>query len=95
MPAKLIRCVKAVKAKGVKNPWGICIASTGLKPHRSYSKRMVTKFGVGDIVKHKTGKWTGKVVKVRENYPGYPKDITAYDVDDSIGSWSEEELEKV
>ena len=35
MPKKLERCVRRVKAKGgVKNPWAVCIASTGLKPHR-------------------------------------------------------------
>lgn len=36
MPAKLIRCVKKVKAKskGKKvNPWAVCVSSTGLKPH--------------------------------------------------------------
>lgn len=34
MPAKLTRCVKKVRAKGIKNPWGICISSTGLYPHK-------------------------------------------------------------
>lgn len=35
MPAKLERCVKKVKAKGgTKNAWAVCVASTGLKPHR-------------------------------------------------------------
>lgn len=36
MPAKLERCVRKVKAKGGKgkNPWAICVASTGLKPHK-------------------------------------------------------------
>ena len=32
MPEKLERCVAKVKAKGnVKNPWAVCIASTGIK----------------------------------------------------------------
>jgi len=40
MPAKLIRCVKKVKAKGGKvNPWAVCIASTGIKPHRRKKKQ--------------------------------------------------------
>lgn len=34
MPKRLDRCVKKVKKKGIKNPWGICIKSTGLKPHK-------------------------------------------------------------
>lgn len=34
MPLKLIKCVKAVKAKGIGNPWAICIKSTGLYPHK-------------------------------------------------------------
>lgn len=36
MPAKLERCVEEVKrkgGKGAKNPFAICVASTGLKPH--------------------------------------------------------------
>ena len=32
-PAKLERCVKKVKARGGKNPWAICQASTGQKAH--------------------------------------------------------------
>ena len=32
MPAKLERCVRKVKAKGgVKNPWAVCVAATGIK----------------------------------------------------------------
>jgi len=31
MPAKLERCLKAVKKTGVKNPYGICVKSTGIK----------------------------------------------------------------
>jgi len=35
VPAKLERCVKKVKAKGgAVNPWAVCVAATGLKPHR-------------------------------------------------------------
>ena len=35
MPKKLERCVAKVKAKGkAKSPWGVCVKSTGLKPHR-------------------------------------------------------------
>jgi hypothetical protein len=44
MPAKLMRCIKDVKKKGVKNPWGICIASTGLHPHKVKVK---TKYQMG------------------------------------------------
>ena len=43
MPAKLMRCVKDVKAKnrgkGKKvNPWAVCVASTGLKPEHKKKK---------------------------------------------------------
>jgi hypothetical protein len=32
MPDKLDRCLKKVRAKGgVKNPYAICVASTGIK----------------------------------------------------------------
>jgi hypothetical protein len=36
MPAKLMRCVRKVKAKGKSTSaaYGICIKSTGQKPHR-------------------------------------------------------------
>lgn len=36
MPSKLLRCVAKVKAKskGKVNPWAVCVASTGLKPHK-------------------------------------------------------------
>ena len=34
MPKKLMSCVKKVKKKGVKNPWGICVKSTGQKPKK-------------------------------------------------------------
>jgi hypothetical protein len=30
-----MRCIKKLKRKGIKNPWGICIASTGQYPHKS------------------------------------------------------------
>ena len=46
MPAKLERCVEKVKAKGSGvNPWAVCVASTGLKPHKrgSTSKGKKTK----------------------------------------------------
>ena len=36
MPKKLMDCVAKVKARhqaGV-NPWAVCVASTGLKPHK-------------------------------------------------------------
>lgn len=41
MPKKLLSCVKKVKAKGGDvNPWAVCVASTGLHPHkRKTSKR--------------------------------------------------------
>lgn len=35
MPEKLLSCVRKVRRKGIKNPWGICISSTGLYPHRN------------------------------------------------------------
>ena len=41
MPAKLLRCVKKVKAKGGKSAkyaWPICIKSTGQKPHKKKRK---------------------------------------------------------
>lgn len=44
MPAKLERCVKHVKEskegrqKRV-NPWAVCVASTGLKPHKKKEKK--------------------------------------------------------
>lgn len=44
MPAKLERCVKKVKAQNKKkgsakvNPWAVCVASTGQKPHRRKKK---------------------------------------------------------
>ena len=31
MPAKLERCVKKVRKKGVKNPWAVCVKATGIK----------------------------------------------------------------
>ena len=35
MPKKLEDCVRDVKAKGgVDNPWAVCVASTGEKPHK-------------------------------------------------------------
>ncbi len=41
MPAKLKRCVRKVRAKGVpKNrAWPICVKSTGQKPHRKRKVR--------------------------------------------------------
>lgn len=40
MPAKLKRCVQKVKAKGgVRNPWAVCVASTGQKPHKQKKKK--------------------------------------------------------
>lgn len=40
MPTKLIRCVRKVKAKKTAvNPWAVCIASTGLKPHRRQKRK--------------------------------------------------------
>lgn len=43
MPKKLKSCVRKVKAKnkgkGKKvNPWAVCVASTGQKPHRKKGK---------------------------------------------------------
>lgn len=39
MPKKLMDCVRKVKARNAKskkkvNPWAVCVASTGLKPHK-------------------------------------------------------------
>jgi len=34
MPKKLESCLKKLKKKGVKNPYGICIKSTGQRPHK-------------------------------------------------------------
>jgi len=40
MPAKLERCVRKVKMRGgAVNPWAVCVASTGLKPHRRKRSR--------------------------------------------------------
>jgi len=39
MPKKLQSCLKKVKKKGVKNPYGICISSTGQKPHKKKGKK--------------------------------------------------------
>lgn len=42
MPAKLIRCVEAVKKKGgpsAKYAWPICIKSTGQKPHKRKKRK--------------------------------------------------------
>ncbi len=40
MPAKLERCVSDVKAKGMSDDsaWGICVDSTGEKPHKEVIK---------------------------------------------------------
>jgi len=46
MPKKLEDCVKQVKAQNAAkrgsdrkvNPWAVCVASTGLKPHKSKKK---------------------------------------------------------
>lgn len=43
MPKKLTSCVLKVKKKysnGKYNPWAVCIASTGLKPHKITLRRM-------------------------------------------------------
>jgi len=39
MPKKLVQCVEDVKRKNRKgkkkvNPYAVCVASTGLKPHK-------------------------------------------------------------
>lgn len=40
MPKKLMDCVRKVsKKKGTKSAWGICVASTGLKPHKKGKKK--------------------------------------------------------
>jgi hypothetical protein len=44
MPAKLERCVEHVKAQNradrkKRNPWAVCVASTGLKPHKEGAKK--------------------------------------------------------
>lgn len=39
MPKKLKRCIaKVKKQKNVKNPYGICVKSTGQKPHKRKKK---------------------------------------------------------
>ncbi len=39
MPKKLLRCVKKVEVKNPDiNAWGICIKSTGLKPHKKMTE---------------------------------------------------------
>lgn len=43
MPEKLLRCVKHVKEskagrQGRVNPWAVCVASTGQKPHKKKKK---------------------------------------------------------
>jgi len=43
MPKKLLSCVEKVKRKDVRNPWAICIASTGQYPHSKKGKRRLTK----------------------------------------------------
>ena len=43
MPKKLKSCVRKVKRRGIKNPWGICVASTGQKPHRRKSAHRKTR----------------------------------------------------
>ena len=39
MPERLIRCVKKVSKTNPKFAWGICVKSTGLKPHISKKKK--------------------------------------------------------
>ena len=46
MPKKLERCVAHVKASNARserkkkmNPWAVCVASTGLKPHKGGKKK--------------------------------------------------------
>ena len=40
MPAKLKRCIRKVKKQSPKvNPYAVCIASTGQKPHRRKKKK--------------------------------------------------------
>lgn len=40
MPKKLMDCVAKVKARKSSkvNPWAVCVASTGLKPHKGKKK---------------------------------------------------------
>lgn len=40
MPKKLEDCVAKVKARkdSKVNPWAVCVASTGLKPHKEKKK---------------------------------------------------------
>ena len=64
MPEKLERCVSDVKAKGMSDDsaWGICVDSTGEKPHKESLKgqvveAMILKEHVGDnkfLVKNTT-----------------------------------------
>jgi len=64
LPEKLERCVSDVKAKGMSDDsaWGICVDSTGEKPHKESLKgqvveAMILKEHVGDnkfLVKNKT-----------------------------------------
>ena len=40
MPKKLMSCVSKVKAKGTaRNPYAVCVKSTGQKPHASKGGR--------------------------------------------------------
>lgn len=40
MPKKLKSCVKQVKAKGgAVNPYAVCVASTGQKPHKKKTRK--------------------------------------------------------
>lgn len=44
MPRKIMSCIRKVKAKAKKsgkkvNPWAVCVAATGQKPHKKRRKK--------------------------------------------------------
>lgn len=45
MPAKLVRCVDKVMAKGMpkSSAWPICVKSTGLSPHKKKNESLPRK----------------------------------------------------
>jgi len=54
VPKKLEDCVADVKAKGgVDNPWAVCVASTGEKPHKKEVKEKAQAEIVESMIKEK------------------------------------------
>ena len=50
MPEKLERCVRDVKAQGKSedSAWGICVDSTGEKPHQDTKKEVAEAIGMAE-----------------------------------------------